>query len=371
MRDISDLKRTGSKPSLAFALLRYAASKFDAALCEPLLARLLQSAEEREFQWLLRAGWGALLFQATRNRIADIPLIRRNVLTSEDLTARVRSGNLADTASQIIAVCGNLRTPATLLKGISVSDQYYPSAHLRPMGDIDILVEQDAYHAVEAALLDAGYLRDADWPSGLASHHHGAPLFDPVRRVWVELHTGLFHSDDGLRRDRLFGPSQLVAQSVASSFHGRPVNRLSDELQLVYIATSWMRDLMYCKIHPSHLNSLLDVLFLLQAAHRALNWDRLFGWLDKGMAAAYLYVTLDYVASRGLHPVAPAILSHLASRQRIVGALQLWAIQAMLDRYLLGGRPWTAVFPPPVPGRYSVAYQLRKRLRRLLAGSPS
>ena len=60
----------------------------------------------------------------------------------------------------------------TLLKGISISDQHYPIAHLRPMGDIDILIPADAYESVESALLHRGYARKPGFTvsKGAVSH---------------------------------------------------------------------------------------------------------------------------------------------------------------------------------------------------------
>jgi hypothetical protein len=357
----------------------------------------LKNVDDRQLQWVIAAGLAPLLCRAIRDGIDQLPPARRDALRSADLTAMVRHGNLVEATQEMIKTCERLGTRVTLLKGISISDQYYPAAHLRLMGDIDVLVSEHTYGAVESAMLLFGYTRKTDYQEREGSHH-GAPLFHPDRRVWVEIHTALFPQDASLRSDRVFSPSHVAAHFVASTFRGRPVNRLSDELQLVYIASSWLRDLSRYSVHASFVPPLLDALYLLKATKHTLDWEGLLGWLDNAMAIASLYVMLSYLSRRGLHDVSPPILSRLASGQDIVGSWELGIIHAIVDRYLIGGRPftrlfsnwhalivlrtllasgssarkllslpWNLAFPPTISNRYSVRYQL-ERMARLWRG---
>jgi hypothetical protein len=231
------------------------------------------------------------------------------------------------------------------------------------MADIDVLISPRVYNTVESAILSRGYERQSDCVPGEHAHH-GIPLFQAKRQVWVELHTTLFPSDDSLRANELFSPVHVDTQAISSSFHGRHVKRLTDELQLVYIASSWMRDVTLFKIQPSYLISLLDALYLLKRLGGTVDWKGLLASLDNDMAKASLYVMLTYLSRLGFNPCVPAILGSLAAGQKLVGALQLKAIHAMLDHYLIGGRYWNVSLPPPVPGRYSLRNQLRKRWPR-------
>jgi len=144
--------------------------------------------------------------------------------------------------------------------------------------------------------------------------------------------------------------------------------------------------------------SLLDAVYLLKASETSLDWDDLFGWLDNETAMASLYVMLAYLSRCGLHQFAPSILSRLASRQNLVGTAELRIISSVLDSYLIAGRPftslfsdwhativlnamlasgshtakllslpWTVAFPPSIPDRYSMRYQLG-RIARVLRG---
>ena len=343
---------------LVLELLKWAAADSPWEPRDRILARL-DEGHAGEVQWVLDAGLGPMLYRATREHFDYVPSALRDVLLSSDLTAQVRHACVIDTANEVIDICRELGTPVTLLKGISISDQYYPAAHLRPMGDIDVLVPADACDSVESAILRRGYSRKPDHDPS-ENTRHGVPLFQPRHGVWVEVHTALF---ERVRPHAVFSSSHIGAQSVASTFHGRPVNRLTDELQLLYIASSWIADLSRygTKIHPSCLPALLDAIFLLKARAPALDCDAFFGWPENEMAIASLYVTLSYLSRCGLNSCAHSIASRLASSQDIVGALQLRIIHAMLDHYLIGGRPWNHLLPLPVPGRYSMRHQVRKR----------
>jgi hypothetical protein len=81
-------------------------------------------------------------------------------------------------------------------------------------------------------------------------------------------------------------------------------------LQLLYIASSWMRDMTVSWIHASFLPSIFDAILL-----------------------------------------PSPVCETLAKRQRLVGTFQLSVIHAMLERYLIGGRAWNHVLPFPVADR--------------------
>ena len=198
----------------------------------------------------------------------------------------------------------------------------------------------------------------------------------------------------------MFSPAQIAAHSVASTFLGRPVFRLTDELQLAYIASSWIRDLSRNQIHASLVLPLLDAIYLLKASGKSLDWDRLLAGLDDNeLAAASLYIMLAYLSRRGLAACPSPVLSRIVSRQRIIGAWERKIIDLLLDTYLIRGKPfarffnnwtalivlntllargshlrkllalpWNIVFPPSLPNRYSVRFHA-ERIARILRGT--
>ena len=173
---------------------------------------------------------------------------------------------------------------------------------------------------------------------------HGAPLFDPRRRVWIEPHTALFHKDARVRGNSLFSPANVARRSIASTFDGRPVLRLADELQLVYIASYWLRDLVRDTIHPTLLIPLLDAVYLLKASAQSLDWDGLLDSLDNEMAIASLYLLLAQIRKYGFDEKIAPILPRLAARQRIVGAAELRIMDFLLDSCLVDGRKFMSSF---------------------------
>lgn len=358
------------------------------------------AVDDRQLRYVIDAGLAPLLWRMVRDFEMMLPLAWHATLQGAGLAAQVVYENMCDATVDVIDACRQNGVPVTLLKGISIGDQYYPAGHLRPMGDVDLLVAPRDRGLVEAILLRRGYTPMAGFHAE-EGDYHGAPLFHPELRVWVELHIGLFPDDDRLRRNRLFAPSRLDDQTVASTFRGRPVGRFSAELQLAYIASYWIRDLSNQGMHASFVKSLFDAVYVLEASGPSLDWDGMLEWLDNELAAASLYVLLAFLSARGFCAVAERNLARLASAQDIVGAVELKILHALIDRSLVAGRPllgsfgerhpmiaetvlrsllstgspagkvlslpWAMVFPPWIAQRYTLRYQ-RDRLRRLLFG---
>lgn len=391
--------RSATRRGLTRALLAWAAGVHPAGEAGQCLD-VEGEIDDRQLRHIVDAGLAPLLHHAAHDRLEIIPARWHDVLKGAELTARFVHGALCDSATQVIDVCRDVGAPVTLLKGISVSDQYYPAPHLRPMGDVDLLLSERDCPVVESVLLRKGYTRMANFHVG-EGEPHGAPLLDPQRSVWIEPHTALFHMNAHVNANSLFAPVNVARRSIASTFHGRPVLRLSDELQLAYIASYWLRDISRNRMHPSFLVPLLDALFLLNASAESLDWDGLLDSLDNEMAIASLYVLLVQVKQYGFDDHISPVLPRLAAMQRIVGAAELRIMGSLLDACLVDGKqfmgsfggrhpmiestivdtlltsnlfarkvlalPWNFVFPPRVPERYSAGYQAG-RIARLLRG---
>lgn len=142
------------------------------------------------------------------------------------------------------------------------------------------------------------------------------------------------------------------------------MQRLSAPFQLAYIAAAWLADLTLSRVAPGFVALLFDAIHLLRAFGAAIRWDGFPDWLDNEMARASLYVMSSYPAGFGAPSLPADGVSRLGSSQRLVGPMQRRVIHAMLDRYLIGGRPWDLALPPPVPGRYSLRHQFANRVLR-------
>lgn len=316
---------------------------------------------ERELEWLMQGGLGPLLW-CTWPRGLSVPPAWADRLRSAELSACIRQGARIETTVELLADCQALQVSATLLKGISVSEQYYAADHLRPMGDIDLLIPAADYARVEARLLQRGFER-LPFPAH-PRFHHGAPLFDARRDVLVELHRQLFPADLPLRRGATFHLATLERHSVDSTYHGQPARRLVPELQLAFMAASWMADITRHRLQPSFLPSMFDAAALLRAEAGRVDWDLLLALADNGLVRASLQVLLGHLDGMGAAPVPARVLQALAQGNGWLGPLQARWIHHVVDTHLLAGRPWRSPWPPPVPGRYSPARQLRKRVLR-------
>jgi hypothetical protein len=226
------------------------------------------------------------------------------------------------------------RQPPTLLKGISIAEQCYPEPHLRPMGDIDVLVDREDIPTVESALTEMGYGRRLlKSPEFYEAHHHTAPFFHPQRKVWVEIHRGLVPRWKPVGEDKVFSADNVRAERRPAEFRGRPVTRLSDELQVVYLASHWAFDFK----RVGGVVALLDMIYLLRGA-RSIRWERILEWLDGSVSAAPVYLLLTYLQGHGLVEIPAGVLGELRRRQRSFGVLSLRFVHAMIERYVVNGR---------------------------------
>jgi len=354
-----------------------------------------------QLQQVVDAGLAPLLHHAVREGFEGVPDDWHDVLKGAELTARFTHAALRESVTQVIDVCEHVGAPVTFLKGISISNQYYPAPHLRAMGDVDLLVSDRDHPLVESKLLALGHIPKPGFETG-QGEPHSAPLFDPRRRVWIELHTALFHADAPVNANSLFRADNVARRSIASSFDGRSIVRLSDELQLVYIACYWLRDLTRTSMHPTLLIPLFDAAFLLRASRRTLDWDALSESLDNEIAIASLCVLLVQLRKYGFDEELAPVVARLAARQRIVGDAELRILNFLLENFLIDGKkfmgsfgrrhpmiessvmdtllargsfagkvlslPWNVLFPPRVPERYSIGYH-RGRIARFLKRS--
>ena len=312
----------------------------------PALTLLLQAASQNrtdlpladfraeQIRWAVETGLGPLLRRSTANdpkaRTSPLwPLVQ-----GADVTARVIVGEQMDAMDEILRACEGQTQPLTLLKGISICGQYYPEPHLRLMRDIDVLVDQETIPTVESLLLQLGYRRDSECsPEFYDMHHHVTPLFHPRRRVWVEIHRGLFPANSGLGSASVFSLENLRAEFRPSEFRGRPVNCLGNEMQVVYLASHWTFGFR----RVGGMVGMLDLIYLLKNA-RALRWERILDWLEGSIASTSVYLLLTYLIRHRLVDIAPEILRELFLRQRSFGRLNLKTLHALIDRYVADGR---------------------------------
>ncbi|MGH7773743.1 MAG: nucleotidyltransferase family protein [Candidatus Binatia bacterium] len=341
----------------------------------------LAAFDEGQIRWAVETGLGPLLFQTTKGHLQSSASPLWPLLQGADLTARILTGDQLDAMSEIIDACEGRVHPLTLLKGISICDQHYPEPHLRPMRDMDFLVEDADLEAVEAILLKLGYRQQSEGPAEFyETHHHSMPLFHPQRGVWVEVHRGLFGSKSRVGADKVFSRENLKNQLRPSEFQGRKVARFSDELQIVYIASHWAQNFQAI----GGTIAMLDVIYLWKNTKDKLDWNEIFDWLSGSVASTYLYLLLSYLDKYRLIDISPEILNGLFVRQRSFGKINLNIIHSLIDNYLANGKDfgkllslrncfllWATLVSPRsplinlllIPWKLILPYRLRKRFQ--------
>ena len=299
----------------------------------------LADMSQQQVEWAVETGLGPLLCWRAGPDAQASPHWR--LLHSATLTARLFAAEQSDAMTALLDACAEQVQTVTLIKGISVCDQYYPLPHLRPMRDIDILVDVADLPVVEKFLDQLGYQRESDCdPAFYATHHHSMPFVHPDTGIWMEVHHGLMttrsktHQNPKAPQDPIFDTLDRTAELRPACFQGRPVTRLSDELQVVYLAAHWAYEFR----SVGGIIALFDMIFLLQQAGQRLDWGKILSWLPGSMAATPLYLLLSYLSQAEVIQLAPEILPELFVRQRAFGARNLSVLHTIIDRYFVGGQ---------------------------------
>jgi len=286
-------------------------------------------------RWAVSAGLGPLLLRLTPKDSRLTASAAWPAVVGAELTARLRSQVQLQALEDVIDACAGRVPPLTLLKGASLCIERYPAPHLRPMGDLDLLVDVESVADVERIVRGLGY-RSAKSSALYRHHHHIAPLVHPDTDVWIEIHHALFPARTALAADPVFGARTLRAERRSSSFRGRAVQHLSTELQLVYLPAHWA-GAPAALLGPVGVRGLLDMMLLLRDGSR-VRWSTVLAWLDGAAAATQVYLMLAYLDARGLAALDPAVLSAIRQRQASFGPWGLRLAFAVLDRYVVDGR---------------------------------
>jgi hypothetical protein len=202
----------------------------------------------------------------------------------------------------------------------------------------------------------------------------------------VEVHHRLFPPDALRPGVDPYRPDEVQSKICPSTFRGRRVNRLTDELQVAYIASHWALspDRIY---GGGGMVAMLDLIHLLKRAGD-LRWAEVLGQLEGSRASAHLYLLLGYLQRAGLLEAPPGTIERLAHMQPCLGGIGCRLLYRILDRYVVEGRDygrlarpgtiyltWQALLGPGPPVRNlarvpwrmieRAAARMRKRFRRI------
>jgi hypothetical protein len=288
--------------------------------------------------WVIESGLAPLLARVSPELLArggaDADAVR-----GADLAARIVAADQAEATVALVDACLPSVGPLTLLKGIWLSHALYPEPHLRPMRDVDVMVAPERVAEVEGVLRALGYEPQPEAGMGdFSAHHHSAPLRHPDTGVVFEVHRALVPPSGPFARVPAFTAESVRRHLRADTFHGRPILRLSHELQLSYLSAHWSSSFKVIG-GAGGLLVLLDLMALLEHVDWAAAADDLRG----SPAALSLWLLLTYLETRGLQPMPPDARASVHPLADAMGALNLAVLRRLVDRRVADGRPYGRV----------------------------
>lgn len=181
-------------------------------------------------------------------------------------------------AHRILKVAG---IPHLALKGSWLAFHAYPHPGLRPMRDLDILVQkQDAFGAFQA-LLDGGFTRfekyDGDIEAYAKEHKHLPPLRSPSCQITVELHLRLYGQNrDSLNQFELSEEPDIWQGFISEKILGESISYLPPTELLLHLIVHAVYD------HRFNNGPLIisDMGYLLR--QRPIDWPRFWELAGRG-----------------------------------------------------------------------------------------
>ncbi len=189
------------------------------------------------------------------------------------LCLRHRQANqiLGRTLDQVLALLAEQGIGCLVLKGAALCRTLYPDPGLRPMRDIDLLLERKDCRQAHDLLLKNGFRISA---APLPDHfHHLPPLIQTVDGlpVCIELHHKLFPSDPPYYRQPDF--KQLFQRAREFPCHGATGLCLADEDMLWHLFEhGFHAPLTY---EPYKLISAADIISLVEQRLDRIDWQRM------------------------------------------------------------------------------------------------
>jgi hypothetical protein len=212
--------------------------------------------------------------------------------------------------------------PTVVLKGLSISNNYYQNPAMRPGGDIDLLVRKEDLHASLQILDEMGNYR---WHKNLDDRYYEQHHLHQIRgrldtRIWFEVHWALDHPYTLLTIDY----DAMLDRAAPGTLLNQPVFDLTPEDQLlsqvvhlvkhaIYLpATIERPDMARIILADGMLMYFLDVAETLRFNKASLDWSETIRlareWGTADMLGAVLQVCHDHLGVA----VPTAVLSELS-----------------------------------------------------------
>ncbi|RTZ99167.1 MAG: hypothetical protein DSY90_01965 [Deltaproteobacteria bacterium] len=240
--------------------------------------------------------WDALLHLAEAHGMG--PLLNRHIAAAKLnvppsfirglrlLALRHRQANTinVDSLREILSLARSEGLACLVLKGAALCHTLYPEIGLRPMRDIDLLLDaKDARH-LHRLLQKEGFA--ASTQPIPPDHFHLPALYQTVGglRVCVELHQGLYSPIPPYNQSPPF--SVLYRDPISFDVNGITAHTLNNEAMLIHLFQHGFHAPLV--FEPYKLISVADIISLVEKEVETIDWDKLRS------ACPHLFNSLQY-----------------------------------------------------------------------------
>ncbi len=222
---------------------------------------------------------------------------------------------LFDTIEKLLEKFHSCHIPTILLKGIALSQNYYPTPYTRPMADGDVLIPLKYVDEAISMLLDMGWCIR---PPSNACLYSSAIL--PLKRDYKQtMHGCTFINDEGYEFDLhwyLFpelcgGDSDLFwRRAVPCIFRSQTTLTLSPTDHLLHTC---MHGYKWNILHP--MRWIVDAHMIIQEAGNEIEWDFILAQAKKGKYSLRLLKSLEFLHDKCEIPIPDRVLASLREMQ--------------------------------------------------------
>ena len=286
--------------------------------------------------WGIQTRLGSCLIDLTDTHNLSPELI--NTLKAEQLNAKFWHQTQYQTTVELISELNKHGIIPVLLKGISVSTEFYPKAYYRSMRDVDLLVEEEQIEQTEKIMAQLGYAQSSPLPLPFyETHHHTIPWQHKTKDVWFEIHRKLFPKSSPSYPADVFQIETIDSEKFISPIDSRhdslQIYRLGYELQIIYIAAHWGESFK----QTGGLFALIDVALIVNNTN--LDWDKLINWTNAPYISNYTYILLAYITKQELINTTDT-KKYLKQINRSLSLIDIFVLNKIITNYLLIGKPF-------------------------------
>lgn len=294
--------------------------------------------DERAIKWAMQTGLSSIVFDYGNTQECSDSVIKN--LVASKLTSQFWFQTQLNATKVIVKELNQQGIVPTLLKGISISTSCYPKPHYRTMRDIDILVDVDEVEAFENVLPTLGYEQRCTYSKKFYdSLHHTMPWQHCKDEIWIEVHKRLFPKTSPCYDAPVFQLDIIKNEICTDDFYGLKVSRLSNEFQIVYIATHWAERFK----HIGGVFALLDIALIINEHDSELDWNKITSLSNTPYVSNYVYLMLQYLKKSELVSSSTNIDKCLKELNHTLGFGVVSILNAMINYYLMKARAFGRV----------------------------